>query len=175
MGILAKIFKAVPREQRKGICLDTTKPFWEISGDTDFPTLLRCLIGLLPEGCTLYFEGGSPGGSLAEFLEEHSVPEQAHVAYGTIWPRPRIYHLPAKSEVMAGLADQMERRVYPELAIHFHVYRGQTVLLEWHDVFAQPMLLAGEFAEPQVKAFCERANLRYSEGSQQPALSANER
>lgn len=162
MGILAKIFGAVSREEMNGIRFDTSKPYWEVSGDTDFPTLLRCLIGLLPDGCTLYFEGGSPGGSLADFLQEHSTAEQAHVAYGTIWPRPRVYHVPAKSELMAALADEMERRAYPELAVHFHVYRGQTVLLEWHDVFSQSMLLSGEFTEQQVIAFCEQANLRCS-------------
>jgi hypothetical protein len=98
---------------------------------------------------------------LAAFLQEHGVPEQVHVARGTLWPRPRVFHLPATREVLTGLADAMERRAWPELAIHVHVYRGRTVLLEWHDAFSQPLLLSGEFSEQQVSAFCACARLRY--------------
>lgn len=163
MGLLSKISGYVPGAERQGICLDTSKPFWELSGPCDFPLLLRALERLLDEDCTLYFEGGSPCGSLVELLRKHSAPAQSHLALGTIWPRPRIDHVPATSELLAALAAEMERRAEPELAIHFHVYRAGTVLLEWHDAFSQPMLLAGEFTEDQVGAFAERAGMRYKQ------------
>ena len=172
MGFLTKFFGAVPWEERHGIHLDTMKPFWEVDGKFDFPTLLRCLRGLLPERSILYFEDGSPDGSLAEFLRAHSVPEHAHLANGTIRPRPAIYHLPATPDVLVRLADEMECRATPELAIHFHVYCDQVVLLEWHDAFFQPMLLSGGLQEQQVKEFCERANLRYAYWKDSEELTA---
>lgn len=162
MGLLARIFGAVSRNELNGIRLETTQPYWEVSGESSFPPVLRSLTALLPDGCILYFEGGSPSGSLADFLQKHSVPEQAHVACGTIWPRPRTFHLPASNAVLAGLAEEMEHRAAPELAVHFHVYREQTVLLEWHDVFSQPMLLSGRFTEQRVRAFCDAVGLRYT-------------
>jgi hypothetical protein len=164
MGLLAKIFGAVPREEMGGIRLDTTRPFWEVSGKSDFPSLLTALPDLLPAECILYFEGGSPTGELLEFLRAHEVPERAHVAYGTIWPKPTAFHLPAIPEAMRRLAELTRSCAYPELAIHFHVYRGQSVLLEWHDAFTQPMLLSGEFFEERVRTFTERLHMSYEKG-----------
>ena len=92
MGWLAKIFGGAPREEMSGIHLDTKRPYWELSGKTDFPAVLPALPDLLPAECVLYFAGGSPSGELLAFLQEQQVPELAHVAYGTIWPKPRVFH-----------------------------------------------------------------------------------
>ncbi len=62
MRLLAKIFGAVSREEMSGIRLDRTRPFWELSGKSDFPSILTALPNLLPVECILYFEGGSPSG-----------------------------------------------------------------------------------------------------------------
>ena len=164
MGLFAKIFGAVPREEMSGISLDMAHPFWEVSGATDFPSLLTALPDLLPEECILYFEGGSPSGELLDFLRAHTVPERAHVAYGTIWPKPMVFHVPAMPDTMKRLAVMTESCAYPELAIHFHVYREQSVLLEWHDAFTEPMLLSGELPEPKVRAFAERLRMSYKKG-----------
>jgi len=164
MGLLAKVFGAVSREEMRGIHLDMTRPFWEMSGKTDFPSLLTALPGLLSEESILYFEGGSPRGELQGFLQAQAVPERAHVAYGTIWPKPRVFHVPATPETMNRLADLTRSCAYPELAIHFHVYRDRSVLLEWHDAFTQPMLLSGEFPEERVRAFAERLRMSYKRG-----------
>src|SRR5262245_9512798 len=139
MGFLAKIFGGVPREEMNGIRLDTKQPHWEVSGKTDFPAVLAALPDLLPGDCVLYFEGGSPAGKLQECLRGEQIPERAHVAYGTIWPKPRIFHLVATLPTITRLSELMGSCAYPELAVHFHVYRGQTVLLQWHDAFSLPM------------------------------------
>lgn len=165
MGLFAKLFGAVSGGEMRGIRLNVTRPFWEVSGNTDFPSLLAALADLLPGECVLYFEGGSPSKELAQFLQEHSVPEPAHVAYGTIWPRPSVFHIPAAAANLSSLADLMRSRAYQELAIHFHAYRDQTVLLEWHDAFSQPMLLAGEFPEEQIRGFADRLGMSYKQCS----------
>jgi hypothetical protein len=170
MGLFAKLFGAVPRAERAGICLDTMYPSWELSGATDFPPVLEALADLLPHGCVLYFEGGSPSGELAQFLRENSVSERAHIAYGTIWPKPSVYHVPVTTATITRLANLMRSHCSPELAVHFHVYRNQTILLEWHDAFNQPMRLAGRFPEDQVRSFAERLGIRYGrrKGSREP-------
>ncbi len=173
MGLLAKIFGAVPRNEMSGIRLDMTHPFWEVSGETDFPSLLAMLLDLLPEESVLYFEGGSPSGALLEFLRSQEVPEGAHVAYGTIWPKPKVFHLPATQQTMRRLAEMTQSCAYPELSIHFHVYRGQSVLLEWHDAFTQPMLLSGELQEQKVRTFTERLSMSYKKGVE-PGATPND-
>ncbi len=159
MGLLAKLFGAVPRSEMDGIRLDMARLFWEISGETDFPSLFAALADLLPEGCVLYFERGSPSGDLEEFLQRHRIPERAHIAYGTIWPRPSTFHVPASAELLTRLADLTRSIAYPELAIHFHAYTDQAVLLEWHDAFTQPMFISGELPEYRVRVFAQRLQM----------------
>jgi hypothetical protein len=152
MGWLARLFGATPREDLSGIHLDTTQSFWELDGQTDFPRLLRALSDFLPDGCILYFEGGSPDKGLLEFFNTRGIPEQSHVAVGTIWPKPSCFHVPATRQNLFELAALAESRAEPEVAVHFHVYRDAEVLLEWYDVFYQPMCLSAEFPEHVVRA-----------------------
>ena len=161
MGWLAKLFNAVPKEEANGLELDTNHPFWEVSEAEDFPSLFKALINLLPEGSVLYFEGGSPSGELESFFGQNSIGEQAHIAIGTMWPRPDIFHVLATKENLLALTDISERCAEPELAIHFHVYQGNKILLEWHDAFSQPMLLSGDIPEKKVKQFCDDLSVKY--------------
>lgn len=166
MGLLAKIFGAVPQEETDGIHLDMAHPFWEVAGETDFPSLLTALSDLLPKESVLYFEGGVHSGVLLEFLRQHEMPAGAKVAYGTIWPKPSVFHLPATPEILQRLAVITKSLAAPEVASHFHVYRNQVVLLQCHDVFSLPLLLSGEFAEESVKAFAERLHMTSMRGKQ---------
>jgi hypothetical protein len=50
----------------------------------------------------------------------------------------------------------MGHHAEPELAVHFHVYRNDTVLLEWHDAFSQPMLMSGAIPQETVKVFADK-------------------
>src|ERR1035437_1312955 len=103
MGILARLFGATPREELKGICLGKDAA-WEVSPAHDFPSLLRALPLLLPNDAVLYLEGGSPPRDIKAFLDAHCAPERTHLAMGTIWPRPQIFHLPATTENLTKLA-----------------------------------------------------------------------
>ena len=160
MGIFGRLFRCTPKEELNGIKLNLDEPFWELTGKTDFPALFRALHEILPENSILYFEGGSPSGQLLDFLNTKSVPEQTHVAVSTIWPRPDYYHVPATAENISRLADISENIAEPELAVHFHIYCKGEVVLQWHDVFSDPMLLSCKLAEENVRTFAHRLNLK---------------
>ena len=159
MGWLAKLLGVSSKEDSSGLRL--AEPRWEVDGPADFPQLFQALRGWLPEGAILYFEGGSPDPQIEDFMVTHSIPECVHIALGTIWPKPRVFHVPATAETLSELAKIMGSHAEPELAIHFHAYRGDSVLLEWHDAFSDPMLLSGAFSEDQVKALADRFGTRY--------------
>ena len=161
MGWLARLFGAVPKEEMGGIRLDMSGAYWEIDGPKTFVELFNALQGWLPEGAVLYFEGGSPDAEIDDFIATYSIPEQAHVAMGTIWPRPKVFHVPATATVLTDLARIAEHHAEPELAIHFHVYRNDSVLLDWHDAFFQPMLLSRAIPEEQVKAFANKFGKKF--------------
>ena len=161
MGWLAKLFGIVPREERAGIQLDTTQGYWELLGPKTFSELLRALDGWLPEGAILYFEGGSPDQEIERFMAAHAIPERAHLAMGTLWPRPKVFHVPATPATLTKLAELMEHHAEPEPAIHFHVYRNDSVLLEWYDAFCDPMCINGNLAEEQIRALADRLGTEY--------------
>jgi hypothetical protein len=159
MGWFRRLFRAVPNEELEGVQMDLTQGYWEVDGPKTFHELLRALQGWLPEGAILYFEGGHPDREIEDFMGEHSVPEPVHLAMGTIWPRPKVYHVPATETALTGLIEIAEHHAEPELASHFHVYREGVVLLEWHDAFYSSksfMLLGGDIPEQQVKVFANK-------------------
>jgi len=156
MGWLRRLFKAVPKEEMEGIRLNTVEPYWEVDGPNTFEEMFNALKGWAPEDAILYFEGGSPDEEIGNFIATHSVTEVSHVAMGAIWPRPKVFHIPATETILTELARIMKQHAEPELAIHFHVYRNEIVLLEWHDAFSQPMLMNGTIPEEKVKVFADR-------------------
>ncbi len=162
MGWLGKLLGAVLKYEPKGIRLDTHKPFWTLEGETDFPQLLRALVGFLPDGSILYFEDGSPSGRHLRFFKVHAIPEQIRVAAATLWLQPRCYHVPATSKNLAELAELAESCAEPELAVHFHVYSNGKVLLEWHDAFANPMLISGDISEGTIHDFSKTLGMHYA-------------
>jgi hypothetical protein len=50
----------------------------------------------------------------------------------------------------------MKHHAEPELAVHFHIYCDENVLLEWHDAFSQRMLMSGSIPEEEVKVFTDK-------------------
>lgn len=161
MGWLGRLLGAASKEEMEGIRLDTGSPHWEVDGPNTFEELFRALADFFPEDAVLYFEGDPPHGEISDFMAKHSIPEVSHVAMGTIWPRPKAHHVPATTALLAELEGIMKRHAEPELAIHFHVYRGGEVLLEWHDAFSQPMLMSASIPEEKVRAFSERIGKGY--------------
>ena len=156
MGFLSRLLNAVPREERKGICLDRKTPQWKLSRAKSLPSFLRALADLAPAGAILYLEGGTPPADLLRFLTERAVPEQAHLAMGTIWPRPRTFHLPATRDNLLAFADLAEHLASPEAAIHLHLYVNGRMLLQWYDAFWDPFYISKEIPEEKVSAFCKR-------------------
>lgn len=129
---------------------------WEVTGPRDFPALFRALDGWLGDDCVLYFEGGRPDAEIKAFLETVATPEQRRLPLGTLWPRPLAFHAPASHAVLKRLAEIMERHAEPELAVHFHVYRGEDVLLEWYDAFSDPFRVSSSVPADQIEVLARR-------------------
>lgn len=163
MSLLAKIFGAVPKEERAGISMGDARG-WEVSGigGKRFPDFLCALPLVLPDGSILYLEGTSHSAhEVLAFLESHAASETSKVALGTIWPRPRFFHIPVTPAVMQELARLVEHHPTPEIAIHIHAYRRTRVLLEWHDAFFDPLGISRDIRADRVAEFCQRLGAKY--------------
>jgi len=160
MGFLARLFGAVSRQERGGIRME--HPAWEVSGVQVLPGFLRALPALLPPGSILYLEGTS-ARDVIEFLSGRAAAEPRKVAVGTIWPRPRVFHMPASPENLAALAQLADHHAAPEVCIHLHAYEQDRILLEWYDAILDTSFsLSSEFAGEQVAEFCRRLGGSYT-------------
>jgi hypothetical protein len=161
MGFLARIFGAVPREEQGGIRLEEAEP-WQVSATKDVERFLRALPLLFPEGAVAYFEATGEA-HVAEYLSRVSVPAQAQVAVGTIWPRPDCYHVPLSSATMEAFAQFLEQRPAGYVCTHCHVYRDRAVLLEWHDAFdSDPIYVSRVISREKIAEFAERLGSSHS-------------
>ena len=164
MNWLSKIFGYVPAEERKGISLKP--PFWRAGPVRDLTIFLRALIDFVPLGSILYLEGGTPTGDILNFLENHKAENTAKLALGTIWPRPKTFHIPITPENLESLAELTEKRATPEAAIHLHVYKDDKVFLQLYDAFFDdPFYITKEIPEEKVKEFCDRLNTKYEDAT----------
>ncbi|MHC4105896.1 MAG: hypothetical protein ACYS18_07690 [Planctomycetota bacterium] len=162
MGFLSKVFGYVPAEERKGIYL-ADRPCWEISGVKDFPAMLKALCDLVPAGSVLYLEGGDPPKKIRLFLEARTATKTYKVEMGTIWPRPKCFHMQMTTENIKGLAELAEKCASPEIAIHLHVYKVGKMLLQWYDAFFDPLLVSKEIPETLIREFCDKLGAKYKE------------
>ena len=158
MSLLDRLFRFRSGSTERGIHLNYSQLYWELSAETDFPAIFSALPDLLPTDCVLYFENGSPSGELEEFLQKHQIPEPTYVEPGS-WPWPKGTHIRVTAETLHRLSELSGSCASPELAVHFHVYRERTVLLECHDVFSQSMLLSTELESEKVTRFANRLGL----------------
>ena len=150
---LAKIFNWPSKADLDGICLQKST-FWEVSPPRDAAAFARNLPELLPEGSIICIEGTSIAADVVQFLETRQAATSTKVARGTIWPRPRVFHLPATPENVAVLASLFDAHAAPEICDHFHVYLKDKVYLEWHDAFLDdPLLLSTDLPENVVGEF----------------------
>lgn len=160
MSWISKIFNYVPAKGREGISLEHCA-CWEISSAKDMPAFLRALFDLVPPQSVLYLEGGSPTKDIQLFLDTYKASEITKVAMGTIWPRPKCFHMIVTLDNLEGLAHLMEKHATAEASIHLHVYKYKKVILQWYDAFFDPFFISKEIPEDKVRAFCERLGVSY--------------
>jgi hypothetical protein len=160
MSILAKILSMIPKPD--GISMGIDVPFWEVDGiqGESFPDFIRALPDLFPPGAILYLEDTS-SPKVIDFLSERATKEISKVAIGTIWPKPRFFHVPVTNENMTELAKLAESCATPEVCIHLHVYRNGRVLLGWQDAFTQPLRISADTPEERLRSFCVQLNCQY--------------
>ncbi|MBX3356756.1 MAG: hypothetical protein KF724_13765, partial [Phycisphaeraceae bacterium] len=159
MGLIAKIFGAASKAEAAGASL--IGPAWEAEPITDAPAFFRALPDLLPSGSILYLEDVCSTEGIA-LARRYCIEPQLKLALGTVWPRPKFFHLPLTAASAAELAQFAEHHATPEIGVHIHAYHDDQVLLEWHDAFGQPLRLSTALPESRVRSFCELLHCNYN-------------
>lgn len=163
MGVFARLFGAVPREERDGIRLTDAEP-WRLGPTRDVQRFLRALPQLFPDGAVAYFEGTAER-HVTEYLRGLSIQPSVRVAVGTLWPKPDVYHVPLTPESMESVADFLQRNPAGYFCSHCHVYRDGVVLLQSHDAFiSDPIYISRAIPRDAVDGFARALGSSYSTG-----------
>ena len=160
MSWFAKLLGIVPKKEREGISLGNS-PSWMISTPSDISEFFRALSELVPPGSNLYLED-SYDKAVEDYLSERPAKNVCKVAVGTIWPRPKMFHIPITRDNLGGLAKLAERY---SICVHIHAYNNGKVIVEWYDAFGKdPLYVSKEIPEEKVKEFCNQLRTTYREG-----------
>ena len=100
---------------------------------TDLYLLLRAIDETMPTDATLAIEGTDIAPMVQKFLLEREPAEKPKLAPNTLWPTPRVFHLPLGGTNLADLRALAEKLAEPEIGDHLVVYRDGEVLLWAHD------------------------------------------
>ena len=71
--------------------------------------------------------------------------------------------MPATNENLLTLSELTEHYAEPEVAIHFHIYLDDYVLIDWYDAFDDPMYVSKYFSEEEIKEFCDKVSMTYKD------------
>jgi hypothetical protein len=103
----------------------------------------------------LYLEGGSHSDEVTAFVDAHSIPAVEQIARGTIWPRQKVYHLPATPEIFDALSRLADHHALPEICEHLVIYHPSLVLVDWYDVFDREAYASSTIPEQVIREFAE--------------------
>jgi hypothetical protein len=100
---------------------------------TDFHQLLRAIDEVMPKDAVLYVEGTSVAPEVVSFLESRPAQNPCAIKANTLWPKPKVFHIPLTGDNLAEFRKLADKHAAPEVADHLVVYRGESVLLWAHD------------------------------------------
>jgi hypothetical protein len=158
--MFARILGAAPRNEWDGLRFSDSS-YWQVQGTRDAAAFLNALPQLLPSGSILYFEGTTER-PVSDFLVVRALAAPERIAIGTIWPRPRRYHVPFSEQLVAALEAIVRSTPIAYLCTHVHAYKARSMLLEWYDAFgADPMRISSTLTESSVQSFAARLGKDY--------------
>lgn len=159
MGFLAKLFRVRTNDHLQGTSLGA-EPAWSVTGIDDASEFFRLLPSLIPSGSVLFLEGVY-SDAIIDYLKQHPSEHRLKIAGGTIWPKPRCFHILITEETALDLARLSESCANPEVCSHLHVYRDEQVLASWYDAFDDPLRISTSIPEERIQELCRKLDRAY--------------
>ena len=136
--------------------------YWEIDqGIVDSTEFFRALPKYFPDATTFFAEGTVISADVIECYKSHFEEGDYLPGAQTILPKSGKYRCKYSKGFMEELASLSERHAEPELLDHLSIYKNNEPLLEWHDAFANIILVPQSVAEESVRNFASHFGLGY--------------
>ena len=136
--------------------------YWGIDeGKVDSSLFFRLLPKYFLHATTFYAEGTSISLDVIECYTKHLENGEHLPGTQTLFPRSKKFRCSFSPEFMASLALLAEQHAEPELLDHLFLYKGDEPLLEWHDAFANAILISRNVPESIVSGLAKELGLKY--------------
>lgn len=106
--------------------------------------VFRTLADLLPAGSSMRLEGVSIARDVESLLTDHPADVILERRRDTIWPRSKLFHVPATHEMLVALAEMCGGHARPEICDHLFIYQADTVMLSWPDFLDRTTLMISD-------------------------------
>lgn len=144
----------------------STKPLfpsgWEVAGIKSAEKFFSSLTEILPLPVNLCFEGTSIAPDVQVFLASISITPILQIPPGTLWPKPRVFHVRAAEQCLHQLVALAGKHAESEVCDHFHAYNDSHGLIQWYDAFDLPLLIDESVEEASLQNFCRRLGVQYA-------------
>jgi len=148
--------------QESELCISLPfKGCWEIAveGNVDSVQVIDLLIDTFPEATTVYIEGTSIESNVKDLFEEFVQSGSYLPKNQTIWPKAEHYRCVFSEEFLNKLSTLAQKHADPELLDHLFLYRNESPLMEWPDVFSYYIWISTEISENRAKGFADELGL----------------
>ena len=135
---------------------------WDIDEGIRDPARFFALVPELFPDATLFFaEGSSISSSVEQCYARFADPGPYIPKRQTIFPRSKLFRCAAAHDLFQSLSNLAGRSASPELLDHLALYQGDRAVLEWHDAFANAMLLDATVPEQTVASLARAFDRPY--------------
>ena len=135
---------------------------WDIEeGIADPERFFALLPSLLPSATLFFAEGNAITRDVEDCYLRFADPGPYIPKRQTLWPRSRLFRCSAEPAFFQALSHLGARHAAPELLDHLSIYEGERALLEWHDAFANAILLDATLPEATVACLAESFGCAY--------------
>ena len=134
---------------------------WRVSGVGDLGKFFAAAVRLTAGNGVVCLSDGAWPPKVQELLDRIGVDRDSSPHPGTGCESSRSRHVPLTPGNAASLARVAEQHAEPEIGIHFAVFQGSSVILEWFDAVGEPIAVAGSTAEDAVERFATSAGGRH--------------
>ena len=136
-------------------------PSWEIDAPSDCILFFRNIAKIMPEGSVLFIEGTNICEEAEKFYKQQNLHCDLRFVAGTIWPKPRFYHIPIRRTTVEKIAELAGTHAWPEICDHLRIHDGNRLLLHWFDFPHDPIIITGTIGEMEIRTFCEQLVTEY--------------
>jgi hypothetical protein len=116
---------------------------------------------ILPSESILYLEGRLSQRELKSFLNNKSIAEVSHIAYGSFWPKPTVYHIYATSENLYALAEIIEKSIIGSGVNHLQIYKSNKILLQGFEFGFKSIHISKQIPEGKIIDLCKQHSVYY--------------